>query len=427
VYENGVLYNAFANEQTVVSERRSFINGRTISLVALQGQYSTGSSGSLTIGTTPISGPAQEVTIFSNSDPITITIPTRLPASEWREILEDELVSNGGYIQEPLDSDTSDGLTVELVPGENYNLRLAAVGVGSEFDTETEEEYIVDVSGNGETVPEGGSQRLVAQVRDKFNNPVSDVAVAADASAGSVDFVDSQSRTDSDGIVTLDYNAGGVGSSTESRTVTVWFVPDSDNPLGTDPNSVGFDEAHKVQFDLDAVPSGTGGPPDPTSGGNPINPADIRLVNSSFNETGCNGRSDACSVNLQLENRGSVTQEIDELRISYYSVNNGAGGGQDFLPPQFVLVDDGQFGEGDINTGDRVELDGSFQSVSVSDIGSGATRSYNFAFQKFEEKAKNNAGFENGAIQGDVFVVEVKFREQGTTEERYVTYFVAPY
>lgn len=397
VYENGVLYNEFTDEQRVVSTQGSFVDGRTISLIALQGQYSTATGGSLSVGTVPISAPAQDVSVTTETgsptdDPLVITIPTRLTADEWRDILDDELQTNGGYVLAVSDPDTTDGLvTVEFAPGETYDLRLAAVGIGSGFDAETSEAYIVDVSGNGETVPEGGSQRLVAQVRDKYNNPVSGVTIGNDTglAGGRVQFVDSD-RTNDDGRIALRYRAPNNVNGTQNATVTVWFGGN-----GTERERARF---RLSVFDADGSGSGS---PDDASGGNPINPADVRLVSSTLSDTGCDGRKFNCTVNLEFENRDTTAaKEIKELRISYYSVNNGAGGGQDYLPPETVKVDDGPLGPGGNNQGTTVPVDGTFKAVTVDDLEKSGTggnvQTYNFAFQRFKELGKPS--YDDGAI-----------------------------
>lgn len=176
IYENGVFYDEFENEQRVVGERGGLINGRTSSLIVLQGQYSTGTSNSVSLGTTPISSPAQTVSVTDDpavtGDRITITIPTRLSGPEWEELLSDE-----EYIADVV-KNSNGSVSIYLDEGETYELRMAAVGVNDNFDTEINEGYIVAVSGNGETVPEGGTQEVVVQVRDKYNNPVSNVEVS---------------------------------------------------------------------------------------------------------------------------------------------------------------------------------------------------------------------------------------------------------
>ena len=432
VFENGVLYNEFANEQTVVSERRSFINGRTISLVALQGQYSTGTSGSLALETTPISAPGQEVSVSTQTaaptdDPIVIHIPTRLPAEEWRAILEDELQSNGGYVL-PITDDTSDGeLTIELAAGETYELRVAAVGVGGEFETETDEEYIVDVSGNGETVAAGTSQRLEVQVRDEYNNPVSDVAVAAKADTGTVSFVDGNDRTDADGTATLDFDPGVVGATTEPRTVTVWFVPDSDTPAAANPDDPTFDAAHKAEFSLSAVQSGAGGPPGPPVPGDGATTLNNRITIKDTNHylyggaSSCNSRlpnpsndNNRCYVEMTLENKLGTTAALTELRLaSYY----GQG---ESIPDTMRVINT------DTSDTEDFELASDFVAPSPSpfaSFGTAGSANDDVTFEiYFDPKGPSNNVPNYNPQPGDFFIAEAVYQVSG--QETSITYLV---
>jgi flagellin-like protein len=412
VYENGVLYNEFANDQRVVSEQRSFINGRTISLVALQGQYATGTSGSLSLSTTPISAPAQEVTVSAGSDPITISIPTKLSKEEWMSILEDELDDNGGYIKTPIDDpDTDDGyLTIDLVENENYNLRLAAVGVGTQFDTETEKEYIVDISGNGETVPEGGSQRLVAQVRDKYNNPVSGVAVAAEADTGTVSFVDGSSQTDNNGQVQLNYQPDSGTTTSSSRDVTVWFTTDGTNPSDvTDPSIL--DPVQRVEFDLSAA--GSGDTVD-TGNGDDFNPATGLILESSVlrnpDKGNCNNRNQECVVDVTFENTNPADTRIRSMRVSFYSSPDTGSS------PRQVNVTEAPAGSA--SPIEFLEVGGNFRSVGFSPITT--TETYEFDFEWFQGGANQSYGSDNA----DTFIIEVITESGG--QLRSTSYVMSP-
>jgi hypothetical protein len=98
-----------------------------------------------------------------------------------------------------------------LRQGENYTLRLAKAGVGTGV-TGTDPAYMTRVTADGTTVPEEGTETLVVEVRDAYNNPVSGVNVAGEAPLGTL--VEGNVTTDEDGRATFRYEAPSVGSET---------------------------------------------------------------------------------------------------------------------------------------------------------------------------------------------------------------------
>ena len=408
VYENGVLYNQFDDDRRVVQERGALVNGRTISLVALQGEYSTGSSAPITVGMTPISAPAQEVTVTddpSRTDPISVTVPTDLSGDEWEELLADE-----SYVT-TVQENANGTVSIFFAEDETYTLRMAAVGVGSGFDTDTEPEYIVDVDGNGETVPEGGSQRIVAEVRDQYNNPVSGVTVEnttnlADASVRLVN----NDRTDSEGRIALDYRAPTDVDGTANATVTVSF----------DGNG---SERQRARFRLSVLDvDGSGTVTTPTSGGNPINPANVVISEADLVGGQCNTRNDGCVVDITMENRDAANaKEIEQMRLSFYSTDD------DFLAPTSVEVRDEPQDGGAITT---LTIPDTFRNVALDDLeeagDAGDTQEYRLSFKNFVRPSpgQGTPTVRNGAVTGDFFILEVRFEDEGTTRDNYVTYFI---
>lgn len=221
VYESSVLYDAFAAEGTTVARSgQALVDGDRVTLVALNGSLQRSASGAASVDVRPVSASSTTVTV-RNAEPdanVTLRVPTRLSEDRWEELLADEFVDEGGNV-------TADGvrttplpgtpdyelLEIEFVPG-TYELQLAKAGVGTRV-TETGPAYLTGVSGNGSTVPEGGSQRLVVEVRDRYNNPVSGVTVSATASQGR--FEDDAVRTGGDGRAVFRYRAPDVSGATD--------------------------------------------------------------------------------------------------------------------------------------------------------------------------------------------------------------------
>ncbi|WP_255195974.1 Ig-like domain-containing protein [Halorarius litoreus] len=188
VREAGVYYEAFDDEALV--KESTFIDGREISLVAIGGEYESSGVEANTVSAKALSAPAREYTIEDDGSPVTIEIPTRLPKSQWQEILADEYatnangldgntVSGNGFVTAASYDTSTDPntLTITLKPNEEYTLRLGKVGFGTGGDPEAR--YIVPVDDDDPTV-------ATIEVRDSFNNPVSGVAVDIEATSETV-------------------------------------------------------------------------------------------------------------------------------------------------------------------------------------------------------------------------------------------------
>jgi hypothetical protein len=100
VFETGVRYKQFGDGSTSVQDRGALVDGRTISLVTIDGELSESTSGSTTLSTRPLSTSHQVVTVTdkdanSKGDPLTLKIPTDLSEETWRnEVLGDEYDSS---------------------------------------------------------------------------------------------------------------------------------------------------------------------------------------------------------------------------------------------------------------------------------------------------------------------------------------------
>jgi hypothetical protein len=240
VYENSVLYNAFrsgtagagqprtvGNAPVTFESDQTLVRGRTLSLVALQGELSESGTGTVPVDPEATSPATNTVAVRapSASAPVTLTLPTRLSASTWERLLADQRVSNGGYVQ----GIAVDGGELELTllaeeggTPVTYSLRLAGVGLRQGAVT-TAGTYATIVDGAGGEVTDTGQRELVVEVRDRFNNPVPGVAVSvgtggAGPQYGSV--APGTVRTDEDGHAAFSYDPEDVtGSSTESFEV----------------------------------------------------------------------------------------------------------------------------------------------------------------------------------------------------------------
>ncbi|PSP50162.1 hypothetical protein BRC60_05550, partial [Halobacteriales archaeon QH_1_68_42] len=181
--------------------------------VALNGSLDTTRPGTASVDVRPVSASTRTVSVTNASDSgVTLELPTRFEASVWRDLLADQMAPDG-YVESVnvVSGSPTNTLVVELTPGENYTLRLAKAGVGTGV-TETDPAYLTDVAADGTTVPEEGTETLVVEVRDAYNNPVSGVNVAGEAPLGTL--VEGNVTTDEDGRATFRYEAPSVGSET---------------------------------------------------------------------------------------------------------------------------------------------------------------------------------------------------------------------
>jgi|GEM_PF-661202 len=207
-YENSVLFNEFDDGEVALTDQ-TLVEGNTISLVALNGSLSRTSSGSTSVDVEPMSASTTTVTVRNRSqtEPLTVRVPTRLSESTWEEdLLADEMGAAGHvadvYPVATLDSSGLQLMAIEMEPNTDYDLRMAKAGVGSDTSGE-ERAYLTDVSGAGATVPADGRADVVVEVRDRFNNPVGGVPVQASTNDSAGTLTDADRTTGSDGRATF--------------------------------------------------------------------------------------------------------------------------------------------------------------------------------------------------------------------------------
>ncbi|WP_435095117.1 Ig-like domain-containing protein [Halarchaeum sp. P4] len=203
VYANGLVYNDFGRTNLTVTDQ-SMLAGNRVTLVTLTGDYRESGVRAQSVDPQPSSAPYHEVTVTNRSaGPLVLSIPSRLPASRWAKLLEDQTAPEGRVLN--VSDGTNATVEVRLKPG-TYVLQLARVGVGRNV-RDPGPEYVTTVSGNGATLPEGGSATATIQVRDRYNNPVGGVDVnTSTPEDGEITFPNGD-VTNAKGEVTLKYHA----------------------------------------------------------------------------------------------------------------------------------------------------------------------------------------------------------------------------
>ena len=231
IYEHSVLYNNFAREQQQLTlTDQSLVTENRISLVAINGSLSESRIDSTSIDLEPISSRTREVIIEPDGGPITLELPTRLSAEQWKTLFEDEPNverDNVTVDKEAFDDDELGLLRVELrenpIGSEDiYRLQLGKVGIGSGVTTE-DPAYLAAVQGDRRSLQQGETTEIIVEVRDQFNSPVPGVTVNATTDDGTVD---SEVLTGSEGRATFEYTAPQTGGD-QNINFSYATTPDS--------------------------------------------------------------------------------------------------------------------------------------------------------------------------------------------------------
>lgn len=255
--EHGLMYrdNARGSDEVVNMLQDSdqpIVKDRSITLYTIQSNIGTSRAGSVTVETNPTSAPMNSVSMTNveEDSPVTIELPTRMSAEDWRDILEGEFTSNDGYITE-IQSTGSESIIIKFEEGETYNLRMSRVDLSTQDQRTstpfTEEQYIA-VDRETANVREDSNIQLDAEVRDKYNNGVIGVEVDVEAQDSNQqcvgDFTGTTTTSEntncnndedyrqpgidissSDGSVTYEYNAPEIETD---RDVTFIYRMDSE-------------------------------------------------------------------------------------------------------------------------------------------------------------------------------------------------------
>lgn len=328
-YENTLLYRNYTSENaTLVDARPTVVDGSEITLVALGGNLTEGGSESASVAPRPVSAPYTEIAVTNAnaSENVTITLPTALPVAKWNQTLASE------YDTDPNDGDDRHLLAVERAgsgavrlvfePG-TYTLKMAKLGVGTGVERPGAR-YLTRITDDGATVVEGSTQQLVAQVRDRFNNPVSGTTVTASITNGTGSVTPNSTVSGEDGSVSFTYSAPSDSDSTnEYPTVTAQF---------------GGSAAQQVTFDLivvdEANTAGSGGSSPRISKFNVKDTSNGTHANYTvdWRVKDADGNLDTVEVELRNHTTGnlhdSVTYDVSGEKVSNttsLSVPNGSG------------------------------------------------------------------------------------------------------
>lgn len=205
------------------------VTGDRIEIPTVAGEYSE--SGQFrSVDVQPVAGASDYRSVTDDGDPITLTVPTDLPASVWRQALADEPRVRS------LDH-RGDEVVIELEPDRTYRFRVPRSSLGG--TEETDARYLTGER-TERIIPEDSVELLTVTARDRYGNPVTGADVASPVVVGG-SVRESPVTTDENGEATFRFEPDS-GSDT-ARVVT---------QVG-----VGSDE-RRVVFDIDVADGGEG-------------------------------------------------------------------------------------------------------------------------------------------------------------------------
>ena len=178
-YEYGLLYNYFEGEdEYIVQNNGNVIDGTTVNLRFLAGDYSKSSSSEQSLNVQPVSAPARSVRVTgTSSNNIVITLPTDLDISVWQNQY------GGATNVVGITPGSGDTIEIELDGSKTYNLRMSKLALETGV-TEPDPYYIVPARDGVTNAAPSQTASIEYEVRDEFNNPVADAEVVVEDANG---------------------------------------------------------------------------------------------------------------------------------------------------------------------------------------------------------------------------------------------------
>lgn len=412
--EHGVLFNIFPDANVSLTDHR-LIDDRTIQLLFLQGELSTTGAGSTSVDVEPVSAPWRTVAVTTPpGQPLRLQLPTSLSEDQWTGLLTEERQENGGYIESVDHTVIGDGLNrleLAMVPNETYRLRLAAVGVGDRIPT-VGAHYLTADAGNV-SVPESRSVEVTAEVRDRYNNPVTGTGVNFSLD-GPGSLSDTEAVSDGSGEASVIYTAPDVDGSGETIHINASFTDDPSDP-GFDPRLK--ENVRFATFVINTDGSGTGG------GGtgdelNPQGPDEIELVDAIW------PGNKHCLVEVTLRNDFGQTVEPERVRLPAHSAASPGASSGTGVDAMAIEDDENDLpADGDDPNYDYLEPRGDYLPVDLDPIaGNGGSQIYYVQFYQPDRGKGGGCGNDiHSARDDEFFIIKIQW-----THEHDSTYFINP-
>ncbi|WP_132059458.1 hypothetical protein [Halorussus amylolyticus] len=354
VYDNSVLYNRFASANVTLAGQR-LVDGNRISLVAVNGSYSRTSNAAASVDVRAVSAATRTVTVENETDEnVTLVIPTSRHAGEWEELLDGELdpdrTDPDARVQAVENVTGEDAVRLVLEPG-RYELELAKVGVGSDVTGERAH-YVTDASGDDESVAENSGQSLVVEVRDRYNNPVSDARLNATLASPNRnltgDTIASQGSESQRGLTNL-------ATDGEGRATIRYDGPtDIDGPnedvrvnvsIDDVPDGATFSPGARENMSFNLTVVNTDGSGTDGGGGGGGGAYDVNWADATGDGLDCDLELTRCTLNASQGTTANLTASVTENgdpltgATADYALNNSTFGE---LSPTAGVTDDGE-------------------------------------------------------------------------------------
>jgi len=209
VYEHSLVAAEF-DRSVLARTGQTAVENDALSLTLIDGNLTESGVGTRGIDTEVLSRNARSVSVEENGGPIVLVLPTTVDGAEKREKLAQEWAREIETDANVTALDNESAIRIELTSG-NVSLRLSQIGVGSDTTPADESNGYITVVGDGPVAP---GEEFTVEVRDRFNNPVSDAEVTPDSGL-------STRRTDEDGRATFSLDGSEFSGNSETVELSI--------------------------------------------------------------------------------------------------------------------------------------------------------------------------------------------------------------
>lgn len=178
VYDNSLLVHRF-DEGNLTRAAQRIVDGRQLSLGTVNGSMNRAASDAVAIDMAALSASSRRIPVTNETgESVVLEIASQFDADRWESELLDagEFTNQTGHVvavtDEPIPGTTFRLIRIELEQDVTYDLRLSRIGVGTGA-VGTDAVYLTAVGGTNVEQ----NETFTAEVRDRFNNPLSNVTV----------------------------------------------------------------------------------------------------------------------------------------------------------------------------------------------------------------------------------------------------------
>lgn len=310
LYENGVVFNEYDDDVTLVTSRTPIVSDGDITLVLFDGDVQEQTTGVTSLTLQAASAPAERIAVTGDGEPITLRIATLVPESDWQEYADGEsAVTLHKFVDADANPRTPNEVVLRLDDTRDYTLRVARVTLNGNAVTDMPA-YVTTVGSYASSVPANTSMTYTAEVRDAQNNPISGGEVTATID-GPARFANGNKATNA----SVDENGHAsvtvTGNTNALGTITVDIGRDTDGD-----GDLSDEDAHKyVTYRFELVTTDVTKVDQIADVGSSINPG-LDSGGLVFETVSLSGNQ----LTMNFRYTGSDTLEITSARVNYYFV-----------------------------------------------------------------------------------------------------------